>query len=907
MRSTLLTIALLLLGSFALQAQVVLEDFEGGTADLPWNAFEGTYNGPVMNPEDTTGINPSEWAGSYTKAGDRDFSFFVAQLADPLDLSVNNQFSIQIYAGAATQLLLKLEGDGEAIEKTVNIATPNVWRTYTFDFSAAAGFTTLTDIILFFDPGVVTSADTYLFDNLIASPAGICAGTEPDPTIIDDFECQRNATYGVPGFNDIRAVDNPDPSGINTSDGVGEYTDREGAFHAMVINYNNPIDLTTNNYICMKVWAPVTGNLLFKLEGVSPALETPVAIEETETWVEACVDFSAAAGSSYNRLVFFFNAGVAEADGDIYYIDDITRTPAPEPEALEDFEDGANLSWMPLNNDNTLHGTFSVIANPDMTEPNTSGNVGQYVRGTANFSTLTAALPNGIDLSSDPQLNLDVWAPDGATQVTMQLLSPTEGTKSVDADITATMSWQTLNFNFEEFNNVADFDRIQLLFDPQTTGTGTYYFDNLAQGSSTVDPCADVEPDPSILDDFECQRNVNYTVGADQLNAIPNPDITNANTSARVGEFRDGTGAFEALVIDFGDPVDLTVNNQLSIQVWSPGIVPLLFKWEGGSGNPVERFVDVSATNEWVTYDIDFSDLAGSDFTRLVLFFNAGNDTAEDELYYIDNIELNRAPFRNDCIVNFESPELTIDDWRYFANGALEGNPFIISDNPDQTGANTSNKVGTFEESSDGAAFAGMFGDPVAPIVMAAGEKTMSMKVWMEVAGDIVFKLESGLDGAPNSGDIFATYSTPGEWQELTWDFSTTAGGTPIPDGAQYGRITLIPNFGVIPETDLTHYFDDIVVGSGNCGTTSLFEPVRVDEMLVYPNPANSQLTIENPNGATTFRISNLLGQTFETVRTDAERERLDLDLSRLPQGMYVLTAYDNAGQLTAKATFVKQ
>ena len=902
----LLIIALLLVGGLGLQAQVVLEDFEGG-ASLTWVAGNGTYNGVVDNPEDTTGINPSMNVGSYTKSGEHSFSLFSATLDAPLDLSVNNQFSIQVYAGAATQILLKLEGDGEAIEMTKNIATPNVWRTYNFDFFDAAGFTTIDRVIIFFDPGVETSADTYLFDNLIASPAGECAGTEPDPTIIDDFECQRNATYGVPGFNDIRAVDNPDMSGINTSDRVGEYTDRQGAFHAMVINYNSPIDLTTNNFICMKVWAPVTGNLLFKLEGVSPAVETPVAIEETETWVEACVDFSASAGASYNRLVFFFNAGVADADGDIYYIDDITRTAPPAAEALEDFEDGANLSWMPLNGDNALHGTFSVIANPDQTEPNTSENVGSYVRGTSSFSTLTAPLVNGIDLSGNPQLNMDVWAPASATSVTLQLQSATEGAKSVEVEIPATEAWQTLNFNFEEFSNVDDFDRINLLFDPQTTGTGTYYFDNLGQGASTVDPCADVEPDPTILDDFECQRNANYTVGSDQLNAIPNPDITNANSTARVGEFRDGPGAFEALVIDFGEPVDLSTNNQLSVQVWSPGIVPLLFKWEGGSGSNVERFVDVSATNEWVTYNVDFSDLAGSDFTRLVFFFNAGNDTTEDELYYIDNIQLNRAPYRNDCVVNFESPELTIDDWRYFANGALEDNPFIISDNPQPDANNPSDKVGTFEEASDGAQFAGMFGDPVAPIVMAAGEKTMSMKVWMEVAGDVVFKLESGIDGAPNSGDIFATYTTPGEWQELTWDFSTTAGGTPIPDGAQYGRITLIPNFGVIPETNLTHYFDDIVVGNGNCETTGIFEPVRVDQMLVYPNPANNRLTIENPNGATTFRISNLLGQTFETVRTDAARERMDIELSKLPRGMYVLTAYDNSGQLTAKATFVKQ
>ncbi|MCB9270191.1 MAG: hypothetical protein H6561_11540 [Lewinellaceae bacterium] len=73
--------------------------------------------------------------------------------------------------------------------------------------------TTLTKIILFFDPGVAESSDTYLFDNLTQLPADECSGTTPDPEILDDFECQRNATYGI-GFQNIKAIDNPFSEGI---------------------------------------------------------------------------------------------------------------------------------------------------------------------------------------------------------------------------------------------------------------------------------------------------------------------------------------------------------------------------------------------------------------------------------------------------------------------------------------------------------------------------------------------------------------------------------------------------------------------------------------------------------------------------------------------------------------------
>ncbi|MTB50366.1 T9SS type A sorting domain-containing protein [Lewinella sp. W8] len=892
-------VLLLLLAAFCcgtLTAQVLLEDFEGNMADLPWNAIEGSFE-IVANPDDTTS-NPSAFVGSYTKQGDRAFSLFLAEVATPLDLSVNNQFSIQINAGAATQLLLKLEGTGEAIERTVNIPVANQWRTYNFDFSAAAGFTTINKIILFFDPGVETSTDTYLFDNLIASPAGVCAGTVPDPTILDDFECQRNASYSV-GFSDIEVIANPDMDG-NPSDSVGQYTDRDGAFYPLIIDYNGTVDLSVNNQLCLKVWTEVAGNLLMKLEGgVSAPFEVPVALDGSGSWVEVCADFSSQSAANHGQIVLFFNAGVDAAAGDIYYIDDLSLTPAPPAEALEDFEDGANLAWMPLNGDNTLHGTFTgPIANPDMTG-NESDNIGQYVRGNSSFSTLTATLLEGIDLSTNPQLNLDVWAPDGATSVTMQLVSPIDGARSVEADIPATMSWQTLNFNFEEFSGVTDFDQINLLFDPETSGNGTYFFDNLIQGESTVDPCADVVADPDIIDDFECQRNANYTIGT--ITAVDNPDVSAGNPSTRVGEFVDPPGAFNVLLISFDEPLDLSVKNRLQAKIWSPVAGQILFKLEQGTGPDTEVFVDIPATNEWVDYEVDFSAVADGGYQALGIFFGAGTDNPENNTYYVDDLQFARAPYTSDCVVTFESEDLTLSSWRYFANGAFEGNEFIISDNPNVSDGNPSAKVGTFEEASDGLEFAGMFADPDAPIILPVDNKIVTMKVLMDVAGEIVLKLEGGPDEAPQSGDVFATYDTPGEWQELTFDMSV------LPDNAAYTRITLIPNFGVIPMENLTHYFDDIAVGGGNCASTSIFNPVSINSLRVYPNPVSELLTIENNDGAVFFELTNMLGQRVKHLSVNRAQAQVQWPLEGIARGTYVLTARDANGIPVARTMIIRE
>ncbi|MBB4079549.1 hypothetical protein GGR28_002174 [Lewinella aquimaris] len=900
----LLLLLLLCTAGFGLNAQVVLEDFEGGTADLPWQAFEGTYAGPVENPEDST-ANTSEWVGSYTKAGDKAYSYFVAKLDAPLDLSTNNQFSIQIYAGAATQLLMKLEGGGQNIERTVNIATANVWRTYTFDFSAAAGFTGLTDIILFFDPGVETSTDTYLFDNLIASPAGPCAGTVKDETIVDDFECQRNATYGVPGFNDIEVIVNPDKSGINTSDSVGQYTDRDGAFHALVIDYNSAIDLSTNNMLCMKVWAPIAGDILFKLEGgTSAAVERRATVSETSTWTEVCIDFSDQASANHKKIVIFLNVGVDEAEGDIYYIDDITLTPAPAAEPLEDFEGGAKLSWGPLNGNSDLNGTFNgPIVNPD-TDINTSSTVGSYTRGSSLFSTLTATLPAGLDLSSNPQLNLDVWVPADGTEVTLQLVSATDGPKNATATATTGQEWQTLNFNFEEFDDITDFQQINIQFAPNTTGTGLYLFDNLTQGQSTVDACADVEPDPTILDDFECQRNATYSGDAQFLTVVDNPDAgdDSPNKSTKVGKFDDQPGSFNALVVDYATPIDLSLRNQFSATVWAPVEGQLLFKLEGGTGANVEKFVEIDTVNAWSTYTVDFSDAVGGGYTKLVLFFGAGEDNAAVNTYYIDDLGFSRAPYAASCISTFDNVDYTLADWTYFANGDFSENDFIISDNPKTTGINDSERVGTFEEATNGEPFAGMYSDLEAPIVLTSGAKFVTMKVLMDFATTVAFKLERPRDGAPGSGDVIAEYTTPGDWQELTFDMSA------LPDGAMYDRITIIMNNTEIPTAAMTYYFDDIAVGGGDCGNlTSLFAPVTIESLRVFPNPISNQLTIENALGATSFTLTNMLGQQVARKQDTGAGTQVQWELGELAKGTYLLTAQDRTGRMIARSMVVKR
>ena len=77
--------------------------------------------------------------------------------------------------------------------------------------------------------------------------------------------------------------------------------------------------------------------------------------------------------------------------------------------------------------------------------------------------------------------------------------------------------------------------------------------------------------------------------------------------------------------------------------------------------------------------------------------------------------------------------------------------------------------------------------------------------------------------------------------------------------------------------------------------------------MRVMPNPAQDVLRVENAEEATLFRIVNLLGQPMRTLQLASSSAVTELDLIGLSPGVYLLTAYNQSGQLVANAKFVKQ
>jgi hypothetical protein len=150
-------------------------------------------------------------------------------------------------------------------------------------------------------------------------PSNPCSANTFDLNILNDFECQQNVS-----LMGVDTISNPTISDTNISLQVGRYTDPAGPWDALILDFANAIELNERNQFSIKVLAPVTGILKVKLEGgLSAEVELDLPITELNQWIEYNFDFASQANQNHQKIVVFFNAGVANQGSDQYLIDDL--------------------------------------------------------------------------------------------------------------------------------------------------------------------------------------------------------------------------------------------------------------------------------------------------------------------------------------------------------------------------------------------------------------------------------------------------------------------------------------------------------------------------------------------------------------------------------------------------------
>ncbi len=322
-------------------------------------------------------------------------------------------------------------------------------------------------------------------------------------------------SFGGSSFEPIPAaiIDNPDPSGINTTEKVFQVEKPSGAqvWAGAGIVLAGGTDFSEGTTIEVDVWSPTANTpILFKMEDSSsppdgngnPSVFVEVIVSTTVTnqWETLSFDLTIfgdfSTSNSYDRAILFpnFNNG---GTGSTYYFDNIRIS-------------GATLQapTIPLNFESTLFdfGIFgfggpnfepipaAIISNPDMNGINTSGKVFEIEKpsGAQVWAGAGIVLAGGTDFTNGTTVEVDVWSPTANTPILFKMEdsnSPPDGNGNpsvfVEVIVSTTVAnqWETLSFDlttFDEFDTSNAYDRAILFPNFNNGGTGsTYYFDNI--------------------------------------------------------------------------------------------------------------------------------------------------------------------------------------------------------------------------------------------------------------------------------------------------------------------------------------------------------------------------------------------------------------------------------------------
>tara|TARA_B100000953_G_scaffold24468_1_gene20020 strand:- start:968 stop:3646 length:2679 start_codon:yes stop_codon:yes gene_type:complete len=654
-------------------------------------------------------------------------------------------------------------------------------------------------------------------------------------------------------------VANPQLSGTNDTESmVGAITKAGAQFEGVTFNLGEAVDFSGDNKtLTVKIYSEVAFPVLLKLEtGVNDERSNEVDAQHAGTgWETLTFNFATEATTSYidnndtggaaivpdgqfDRISLFLDQGGSTAG--TFYVDDLMRDGdvIGAPMAAENlpigFEDNTTLSGV-FEGGNV---TGTPIANPDM-NGNNSATVYEFVKGAGSpwYSGVFHIFPQNIDLSRGTTFSFKMWSPKAGINVRFQLEKEGEENPAnvfIDETITEANQWVTLTYDFSALVDPADgYDKFVIFpeFDDaaQPAGDGSvYYFDDIMQGEGTDggEPAATTTSFPV---DFESAANGGLSSSwrvfengdNPALEIITNPDMT-GNTSMSVAKFtaRPEGQAYAGTVTTLTTPLTLDASNSIvKVWVWKSKISDLGIKFENGAGGSTgEIKVSNTKTNEWEELTFDFSGVIGdpnnTDITGLVVFPDFEVRTSES-ITYFDNITLNSSTGGGtdggSASGDFALPlDFESDDFTLGANSV----PFEIVTNPEQSGINaTANAVG--KVTNNGGQYEALSFILDEAIDFSGFNKTITMKVYSEVAYPVLFKLETGVNGE-RANQVQAQHGGTG-WEELTFDFANAQtsyiseadpGGANFTAVGEYDEISIFLDFAGFTAGEF--YIDDI-------------------------------------------------------------------------------------------------
>jgi hypothetical protein len=300
-------------------------------------------------------------------------------------------------------------------------------------------------------------------------------------------------------------VENPDPSGINTSASVAQMIryPEGNVWAGSIVALPDYLDLTEVGAFSLKVYSPAEGAVMkLKLEGLQvvelDALTTTSNAWETITW-----DFTGVPGGIFNQVAFMIDYGI-EGDGtyfSTFYFDDF--------ELYQSTEDLEQVS-LPIDHESegvhyqttSFAGNYAELA-VDPTDANNHVMKVTKHWQSLNYSGTTMSTIAGFAEpipfeSGATEISVDVWVPTAGAAIRMKAEEYLEQSNSVETQLNVPVAgvWTTMTFDF--FQNVPgtqsinfgyDYRVLSIFFDfgneGYLAGSQTFYYDNVIFGDGT--------------------------------------------------------------------------------------------------------------------------------------------------------------------------------------------------------------------------------------------------------------------------------------------------------------------------------------------------------------------------------------------------------------------------------------
>ncbi len=449
---------------------------------------------------------------------------------------------------------------------------------------------------------------------------------------------------------------------------------------------------STTRIVTMRLYAPEAGKtvqLQLTKNDYSAAQNATASQVTSVGWQTLSFEFSAGIDftQSFNRANVSYdiasNVGGSTSANYMYFYDDVSFNGAPlAPPTLFNYESNevgmngwGNVLGYTSAGDNTAWGNYVNAA--DQAGGSATGT--KMVKGQkGNASSNTAIGADAISASSslisyqNRSVTMNFYAPAAGKTVVLGVQTVDySATLTTSATATTTAGWQTLTFTFPTSANYAvEWRRAWVAYEPErTTGGGNatenvYFYDDVAFNGATPAGLTVQNSGVTLVTTlsqavqytFETKSSVWETFGGATGDLVATPAGANAPSGTNSGYVTESPSVetWTGLTVDVRSATEVisATSKIVQLRVKAPtATTSVLLKLEApgnaSNGSTPNLYVEKSATagtTSWQVLTFDFTSPSagtyteGSNYTKIVLFFNLGTADPSAQTFYFDDL-----------------------------------------------------------------------------------------------------------------------------------------------------------------------------------------------------------------------------------------------------------------------------